>query len=57
MPSCHDMKMDEVYVCGECGLELQVIKECHEVGKEVSDCGCTEHCTFACCGQEMKLKG
>jgi hypothetical protein len=26
------MKKGEVYVCGDCGIELEVIKECKEFG-------------------------
>jgi hypothetical protein len=54
MPSCHAMKLGQIYVCGECGLELQVVKECEECGEE-GECG-LEECTFECCGEEMKLK-
>lgn len=56
MPSCHDMKLGEVYVCEECGLELKVVKECAECGEDADSCECTEHCSFECCGAEMKLK-
>lgn len=56
MPSCHDMKLGEVYVCEECGLELQVVKECDECGEDEESCECVEHCNFSCCGEEMKLK-
>ena len=57
MPSCHDMKLGEVYVCEGCGLELQVIKECDECGEDAAECSCVEHCSFECCGEEMTLKG
>ena len=56
MTGCHEMKLDEVYVCKACGLELKVVKECQDVGKPADDCGCEEHCGFSCCGEEMKLK-
>lgn len=56
MPSCHDMKLGEVYVCGECGLELQVVKECKDCGESAESCACSEHCDFSCCGEPMKLK-
>lgn len=56
MLSCHDMKLDQVYVCGTCGLELKVVKECDECGESAEECECTEHCTFSCCGEELKLK-
>jgi hypothetical protein len=50
------MKLGEVYVCEECGLELQVVKECDECGEDEESCECVEHCNFSCCGEEMKLK-
>lgn len=56
MPSCHDMKLGQVYVCEGCGLELEVVQECDECGEEAGECTCIEHCSFECCGQEMKLK-
>ncbi len=56
MPSCHDMKLGEVYVCETCGLELKVVKECDECGEDADSCACEEHCSFDCCGEEMKLK-
>jgi hypothetical protein len=32
MPSCHDMRKGEIYVCPDCGIELQVVNECKDVG-------------------------
>jgi hypothetical protein len=59
MTSCSQMKMDQVYYCEDCGLELKVVKECDECGTETSSsttCGCTEQCSFECCGEPMKLR-
>ncbi|MBN2392837.1 MAG: hypothetical protein JXR84_19050 [Anaerolineae bacterium] len=56
MPSCHDMKLGEIYVCEACGLELQVVKECKECGESAEDCECESHCSFECCGEPIKLK-
>ena len=56
MPSCHEMKLGEVYVCEGCGLELKVVHECKECGESEEACSCVEHCSFECCGQEMKRK-
>jgi hypothetical protein len=56
MPSCHEMKKGEIYVCEDCGLEIQVVKECKDCGQEEAACGCDEDCNFACCGEEMKKK-
>jgi predicted SprT family Zn-dependent metalloprotease len=27
MAHCHDMKVGEVYVCQDCGLELEMVKK------------------------------
>jgi hypothetical protein len=55
MASCHEMKLGQVYVCEDCGLELKVVKECEECGTEEGECTLTD-CSFKCCGEEMKLK-
>ena len=49
------MKMDQVYMCRECGLEMKVVKECTECGTG-NECGCGP-CTFVCCDRDMSLKG
>ena len=56
MTNCHEMKLGQVYVCEECGLELKVVKECEECGTSADECGCEEPCTFSCCGETLKLK-
>ncbi len=40
MTNCHEMKMGETYHCADCGLELQVVNECRDVGKPADQCGC-----------------
>ncbi len=56
MASCHEMRVVAVYRCENCGLELQVVKECKEVGIPPEQCKCAP-CTFLCCGEELKKKG
>jgi hypothetical protein len=59
MANCHEMKKGEVYVCSECGLELQVIKECKDSGTAAEDCSChttAGPCTFSCCGEDLVKK-
>jgi hypothetical protein len=59
MLSCSEMKKGQVYRCKECGLELQVVKECKDCGKPASDCGCqpkTSRCAFSCCGKDLAIK-
>jgi hypothetical protein len=53
------MKKGEIYVCGDCGLELQVIKECHDSETPADACGChtdEDSCAISCCGMELKKK-
>ena len=60
MTNCHEMKKGEVYVCEGCGLELQVVNECKEVGTPAEECGChsgDETPEFACCGKPLIKKG
>jgi hypothetical protein len=50
------MRLGQVYVCEECGLELKVVKECHEVGLPEEECSCAVHGGFECCGEPLALK-
>jgi len=59
MTSCHDMKTGDAFYCEECGLELQVVKECTDTKPVTSECGCcttVATCSFSCCGGELKKK-
>jgi hypothetical protein len=53
MVHCHDMRAGQVYVCEECGLELEVAKNCSEDGRLCVSC---TRCTFVCCNKDMKLR-
>ena len=53
MPSCEDMKKGQIYMCKDCGLELQVVSEC-KTCSVTSGCGCP--CAFTCCEKELELK-
>ncbi len=55
MSYCQEMKEGEIYYCGKCGLELQVVKEnkdCYDGNKGK----CVEPCELKCCGEGLKLK-
>jgi len=54
MLSCSSMKKGDVYVCKECGLEIEVKKECKD--DKCSEGSCGSDCTFTCCGKELKKK-
>ncbi|WP_255336326.1 hypothetical protein [Methanosarcina sp. KYL-1] len=49
---CGELKKGQILVCGECGFELQVVKECGEI------CTTGACCTgdVMCCGEPMNLK-
>ncbi len=52
MATCAQMKKGEIYACPDCGVELQVIKECADEGK------CAVHqCTLTCCDRPLELIG
>ncbi len=56
MPTCHEMKKGDIFVCESCGLKIQVIQECNEAASSAEDCCCApagDTCTFYCCGQEL----
>jgi hypothetical protein len=55
MAHCHEMRVGQVYVCEDCGLELRVVKECHDVGEPTDKCACDPE-GFQCCGKPLKLK-
>jgi len=55
MPACRDMKKGDVFACKNCGLELQIVKECVDCGKPSSTCEYGP-CTFVCCNEELQLK-
>ncbi len=46
------MKLREVYVCEDCGLELEVVKECCDEETEGAACGCAP-CAITCCDKEL----
>lgn len=59
MPNCHEMKRGEIYVCEDCGLGLQVVKECKHAWVPAEKCGChptAGPCTFNCCGKDLVKK-
>ena len=56
---CNDMKVGEVYACGNCGIELEVIKNCNHEGHDQCCDSCADEsadCNFTCCGADMVKK-
>ena len=60
MPNCSEMKKGEIYTCADCGLELEVVKECGDPSGAPSDCGCYQSDSpenvLSCCGKELVRK-
>lgn len=53
MVHCHDMQMNEIYECKNCGLELKVVKTCQDSD---DSCGCSDDAGFTCCGAALVKK-
>ncbi len=55
MANCHEMKMDQVWRCPDCGVELKVVKECAECEGSAEACTCEVDCSLECCGKPLEL--
>ncbi len=55
MASCSEVKVGQVYVCPDCGIELKVVKECKECADDAA-CACDVDCELECCGKPLGLK-
>jgi len=58
---CHDYKKNDLFICPECGLELQVVAECKNAHKDETSCVCHDEkqpdaCRLSCCGHELQRK-
>jgi len=49
---CSEMKVGQIYICKECGLELKVVKEC-DCSAEGQVCSCSDE---SCCSEQLALK-
>lgn len=61
MTTCHDMKLNEVYLCPDCGLEITITKECTDAGThgQPTDCcnpGSAKACVLTCCGEPLQKR-
>jgi len=54
MSSCAEMKLDQVWICEVCGLEVKIGRTCN-CSAEEPDAGASTCLT--CCGKPLKLKG
>jgi len=51
MPTCHELKKGDILYCEDCGLELQVTKNCN-----CAEEGACSDAGFTCCGGDLKKK-
>jgi hypothetical protein len=56
MSCCADMKMDQVWVCESCGLEIKIVKKCTCSHDESGADACGLTACLTCCGKPLKLK-
>jgi len=59
MLNCQEMKNGDIYKCEDCGMEIQVIKQCKDFGTSTDKCTCAtseSHCTLSCCGKDLIKK-
>ena len=54
-PSCADLKLNQVWICETCGLEIKIVKEC-DCSQEESK-PCEPNACLACGDKSLKLKG
>jgi hypothetical protein len=55
MTRCDEMRQGDVYVCEQCGLEIEILEECSHVDEDDADETCRLE-EFRCCGEPLTLK-
>jgi hypothetical protein len=50
---CADLKLNQVWACEDCGLEVKILKEC---GPTAGAKACEPNFCLACCDKPLKLK-
>jgi hypothetical protein len=58
MVCCHDLKKGEIYLCEDCGIQLEVKQECREHHEHPKG-GCCEkegQCVLACGDKKLVIK-
>jgi hypothetical protein len=54
MSCCSELKLNQVWVCEECGLEVKIVKECDCLTEGAKACKVKE--CLICCDKPLKLK-
>ena len=55
MSKCSDMKKGDIFTCGDCGLELQVVAECTDDHQDQCCCDSKDG-GLNCCGKPLAKK-
>jgi hypothetical protein len=56
MAHCTEMKLDQVWVCDKCGLQIKVVKECSCSEDPSVENACPADSVLTCCGSPLKLR-
>jgi hypothetical protein len=54
MSCCADLKLNQVWVCETCGLEIKIVKECDCLKEGATTCK-PDDC-LTCCDKALKIK-
>ena len=56
MAHCTEMKVDQVWFCDVCGLEIKVAKVCTCSSDPSAEDACPPDSQLVCCGKPLTLK-
>jgi hypothetical protein len=56
MVTCNLMKKGDIYMCKECGIQIQVLEECDKAKISSYECSSGSGCSFTCCGEDLVKK-
>jgi hypothetical protein len=54
MSCCVELKLNQVWVCETCGLEVKIVKECNWLAEGAKPC--EPNACLKCCDKPLKLK-
>ncbi len=57
MAHCTDMKVDQVWFCDVCELEIKVVKGCTCSSDPSAEDACPSDALLTCCGKPLTLQG
>lgn len=54
MSCCVELRLNQIWVCETCGLEIKIVKECDCLTK--GGIVCEPSACLTCCDKQLKLK-